>query len=78
MNSNASANSGSVTVAAAGLSSISTAEADYGARTMLLAVRATAKVRALQGLGKRYTVIGSVRARLRPPPESEGDPQREP
>ena len=46
--------------------------------TMLLAVRATAKVRALQGLGKRYTVIGSVRARLRPPPESEGDPQREP
>ena len=39
VNSNASTNSGSVTVAAAGLSSISTAEADYGARTMLLAVR---------------------------------------
>jgi len=45
--------------------------------TMLLAVRATAKVRALQGLGKRYTVIGPVRARLRPPSENEGDTQRE-
>jgi hypothetical protein len=42
VNSNASTNSGSVTVAAAGLSSISTAEADYGARTMLLAVRSLA------------------------------------
>jgi hypothetical protein len=45
--------------------------------TMLLAVRATAKVRALQGLGRRYTVIGPVRARLRPPYESERDAQRE-
>ena len=50
VNSNASANSGSVTVAAAGLSSISTAEADYGARTMLLAVRSLAKnLRAVPG-----------------------------
>ena len=44
--------------------------------TMLLAVRATAKLRALQGLGRRYTVIGPIRARLRPPFESEGDTQR--
>ena len=45
--------------------------------TMLLAVRATVKVRALQGLGKRYTVIGQVRARLRPPSESKGDTRSE-
>jgi hypothetical protein len=45
--------------------------------TMLLAIRATAKVRALQGLGRRYNVIGAVRARLRPPSESKGDTQRE-
>ena len=45
--------------------------------TILLTVRATAKVRALQGLGRRYTVIGPIRARLRPPRESEGDKQRE-
>jgi hypothetical protein len=45
--------------------------------TMLLAVRATAKVRALQGLGRRYTVIGPVRARLRPPSESGGDTRSE-
>ena len=45
--------------------------------TMLLAVRATAKLRALQGLGRRYTVTGPIRARLRPPRESEGDAQRE-
>ena len=37
--------------------------------TMLLAVRATAKVRALQGLGRRYLVIGPLRARLRKPDE---------
>ena len=45
--------------------------------TTLLAVRATAKVQALQGLGKRYTVIDPIRARLRPPSASEGDTQRE-
>ena len=45
--------------------------------TMLLAVRATAKVRAPQGLGRRYTVIGPVRARLRPSSESEGDTRRD-
>ena len=45
--------------------------------TMLLAVRATAKLRALQGLGKRYTVIGPITARLRPPHENENDTQRE-
>jgi hypothetical protein len=44
--------------------------------TMLLAVRAAAKLRALQGLGRRYTVIGPIRANLRPPFESEGDTQR--
>jgi hypothetical protein len=43
--------------------------------TMLLAIRATAKLRALQGLAKRYTVIGSIAARLRPPYENEGDLQ---
>src|SRR5262249_18518519 len=44
VNSNADAgSSGPVTVAAAGLSSISTTEMDYGARTMLLAVRSLAK-----------------------------------
>ena len=30
--------------------------------TMLLAVRATAKLRALQGLGRRYTIVGPIRA----------------
>jgi hypothetical protein len=45
--------------------------------TMLLAVRATAKLRALQGLGKRYTVIGPITARLRPPHENDGEAQRE-
>jgi len=45
--------------------------------TMLLAVRATATLRALQGLGRRYTVIGSITARLRPPYENEGATQSE-
>ena len=45
--------------------------------TMLLAVRATAKLRALQGLGRRYTVIGPITARLRPPHENDGETQRE-
>ncbi len=45
--------------------------------TMLLAVRATAKVRALQGLGKQYTVVGPITARLRPPYRNEGDPTRD-
>lgn len=41
--------------------------------TMLLAVRATAKLRALQGLATRYTVIGPITARLRPPDEQDRD-----
>lgn len=45
--------------------------------TMLLAVRATAKLRALQGLGRRYTIIGPITARFRPPPEKEDDTRRE-
>lgn len=45
--------------------------------TMLLAVRATAKLRALQGLGKRYTVIGPITAKLRPPHKNENDTQRD-
>ena len=45
--------------------------------TMLLAIRATVKVRALQGLGRRYTIIGPIRARLRPPSESKGDTRSE-
>jgi len=44
--------------------------------TMLLAVRATAKLRALQGLGRRYTVIGPITARLRPPHENDGETER--
>jgi hypothetical protein len=43
---------------------------------MLLAVRATAKLRALQGLGRRYTVIGPITARLRPPHENDGETER--
>jgi hypothetical protein len=45
--------------------------------TMLLAVRATAKLRALQGLGRFYTVIGPITARLRPPHENQDETQRE-
>jgi len=44
---------------------------------MLLTIHATAKLRALQGLGKRYTVIGSIAARLRPPYKNEADLQSE-
>jgi hypothetical protein len=44
--------------------------------TMLLAVRATAKLRALQGLGRPYTVIGPITARLRPPHGGGDDTQR--
>jgi VWFA-related protein len=51
IDSNAAANaSAPVTIAAAGLSSLNSAEADYGARTMLLAVRSLAKnLRAVPG-----------------------------
>jgi hypothetical protein len=35
--------------------------------TMLLAVRATAELRALQGLGRRYIIVGPITARFRPP-----------
>ncbi len=41
--------------------------------TMLLAVRATATLRALQGLAGRYTLVGPISARLRPPRGSEDD-----
>ena len=39
--------------------------------TMLLAVRATASLRALQGLARRYAVIGPLMARLRSPREPD-------
>jgi hypothetical protein len=45
---------------------------------MLLALRATATLRALQGLGKRYTVTGPITARLRLPYGSRDPNQREP
>jgi len=45
--------------------------------TMLLAVRASVKVRALQGLGRRYTIFGTIMARLRPPSDGKGDTRSE-
>ena len=41
--------------------------------TMLFGVRATANLRALQGVAKRYTVIGPIIARFRPAHENEGE-----
>jgi hypothetical protein len=41
--------------------------------TMLFGVRATANLRALQGMARRYTVIGSIIARFRPVHENEGE-----
>src|ERR1700730_9747368 len=59
-----------VTVAATGLSSISNAEADYGARTMLLAVRSLAKnLRSVPG--RKMVVLFSAGFALTPENESE-------
>jgi VWFA-related protein len=62
--------SGPVTVATTGLSSISDSEADYGARTMLLAVRSLAKnLRAVPG--RKMLVLFSAGFALTPENESE-------
>jgi VWFA-related protein len=59
-----------VTVAATGLSSISSAEADYGARTMLLAVRSLAKnLRSVPG--RKVLVLFSSGFALTPENQSE-------
>src|SRR6267154_702106 len=59
-----------VTVASAGLSSLSNAEADYGARTMLLSVRSLAKnLRAVPG--RKMLVLFSAGFALTPENESE-------
>jgi VWFA-related protein len=59
-----------VTVASAGLSSLSNAEADYGARTMLLSVRSLAKnLRAVPG--RKMLVLFSAGFALTPQNESE-------
>jgi VWFA-related protein len=71
LDSNASASAAvPVTVAATGLSSISNAEADYGARTMLLAVRSLAKnLRSVPG--RKMMVLFSAGFALTPENESE-------
>jgi VWFA-related protein len=71
VDSNASAPAAApVTVAATGLSSISNAEADYGARTMLLAVRSLAKnLRSVPG--RKMVVLFSAGFALTPENESE-------
>src|ERR1700686_177807 len=73
INSNASAASdpmAPVAVASAGLSSLSSAEADYGARTMLLSVRSLAKnLRAVSG--RKMLVLFSAGFAL--PPENESE-----
>src|SRR6202047_1737340 len=59
-----------VTIASAGLSSLSNAEADYGARTMLLSVRSLAKnLRAVPG--RKMLVLFSAGFALTPQNESE-------
>src|SRR5579864_1669588 len=59
-----------VTVASTGLSSLSNAEADYGARTMLLSVRSLAKnLRAVPG--RKMLVLFSAGFALTPENESE-------
>src|SRR6266403_159697 len=59
-----------VTVASTGLSSLSNAEADFGARTMLLAVRSLAKnLRAVPG--RKMLVLFSAGFALTPENESE-------
>jgi VWFA-related protein len=71
IDSNAPADSSApVTVASAGLSSISSAEADYGARTMLLAVRSLAKnLRSVPG--RKVLVLFSAGFVLTPENQSE-------
>jgi VWFA-related protein len=71
IDSNASAAAATpVTIAAAGLSSINNAEADYGARTMLLAVRSLAKnLRSVPG--RKMLVLFSAGFALTPENESE-------
>ncbi len=73
IDSNASAASDSlapVTVASTGLSSLSNAEADYGARTMLLSVRSLAKnLRAVPG--RKMLILFSAGFALTPENESE-------
>jgi VWFA-related protein len=73
VDSNASAGTNSlapVTVASAGLSSLSNAEADFGARTMLLAVRSLAKnLRSVPG--RKMLVLFSAGFALTPENESE-------
>jgi VWFA-related protein len=69
-NPNGSDSSGSFTVASAGLSSLSDAETDYGARTMLLGVRSLAKnLRAVPG--RKILVLFSSGFALTPENESE-------
>jgi len=71
VDSNAAApDTGPVTVASVGLSSLSNAEADYGARTMLLAIRSLAKnLRAVPG--RKMLVLFSSGFALTPENESE-------
>jgi VWFA-related protein len=71
VNSNADASANlPVTVATAGLASLSNAEADYGARTMLLAIRSLAKN--LRGVpGRKMLVLFSAGFTLTPENESE-------
>ena len=69
-NPDASNSLGPVTVATTGLSSLSNAEADFGARTMLLAVRSLAKnLRAVPG--RKMLVLFSAGFALTPQNESE-------
>ncbi|HLZ91305.1 MAG TPA: VWA domain-containing protein [Candidatus Acidoferrum sp.] len=68
--SDASVTAAPVTVAAAGLSSLNDAESDYGARTMLLAVRSLAKnLRSVPG--RKMLVLFSAGFALTPENESE-------
>jgi VWFA-related protein len=71
VNSNADASASlPVTVATAGIASLSNAEADYGARTMLLAIRSLAKN--LRGVpGRKMLVLFSSGFTLTPENESE-------
>jgi VWFA-related protein len=70
VDSNASAASQPVTIASAGFSSLGNPEADYAARTMLLAVRSLAKN--LRGIpGRKMVVLFSAGFPLTPERESE-------
>jgi VWFA-related protein len=70
VDSNASAASQPVTIASAGFSALGNSEADYAARTMLLAVRSLAKN--LRGIpGRKMVVLFSAGFPLTPERESE-------